>query len=218
MSSKSSKKYSRNPNYVGSKRKYSSKVIGKRLARFLGPLAQARVQSTRYKDTTINASPSSTGLVTGLPFFILGDTNGERDGTSVTLRRLQIRCSLAAANVTFAFVRILVLYDKQANAATHLVNDYLQATDVNAFTNINNKRRFIKIWDKVYKVGFDNGNPNQFNKIINLKNKKVFYNTSNNGTVADVVTGNLTVVTLSNVAAGVNTPTMDLHTRLWYDP
>jgi len=169
----------------------------------------------RYNDNTFAGNATATsGNMNILNGLILGDTNGQRDGTSITMTKLEMRGHIYAnATSNVAHVRFIILYDKQNNGATPVTNDFLQSTDPDAFRNINNISRFKVLYDKSFVVS--TYEPKKLVKTINLKGKKTNYNTSNGGNAGDIVTGGLWCIYLSDLAA--NYPTIDLHCRLWYN-
>lgn len=171
----------------------------------------------RYVDINIAAGQANTtGSVNLCNGMNMGDTNGFRLGTDITMTFMKVKGHIYSASSTVANVRLLLVYDKQTNAATPTVNDILTSTDPNAMRNNNNAKRFKILFDKSWAISATNVFPKRFDTNIKLGQLNTHYNTSNVGTIADIVTGSLFWVYLSDVVAGANDPSIDLHSRLWY--
>lgn len=172
----------------------------------------------RYKDVLISGvSCSSTGAVALVNGMNTGDTDGYRMGTDFLMSSMKVKGHFYPANSTSANARILLVYDKQANAAALTVGDVLVSADPESLTNYTNKKRFKIIFDKSYAIPGNNSFPKRFDFSLSLRNLETHCNTGNAGTIADIVTGSLYWIYLSDVSAGVNAPSLDLHSRLFYN-
>lgn len=174
----------------------------------------------RFQDTNTGAgnNADSTGKIVLLNGMATGDANGTREAQEIAMTKLQMKYSIYASNNTVANVRVLIVYDKQPNAVIMAVNDILTSTDPNAMRAYNGLKRFRVLYDKSISVSADQSFPKRRDKTLKLKNLITHYNTTNGGTIADIVTGSLVLVFLSDVVAGTNAPTIDFHLRLWYSP
>lgn len=97
--------------------------------------------------------------------------------------------------------RTILFYDKQANAVAPAITDFLLTDSFAANHNLNNRERFITLMDKVVgAVSFSNNQT--FKKYKNL-NLDTCYNAGNAGTIGDIQTGSLYLLTY--MAAGAVT-------------
>jgi len=174
----------------------------------------------RYQDVNTSAAITTSGSIAFCNLTTPGDaTLGTREGQQIVLERMEIKAHFYSVNSTVANVRLMVVYDRQPNAATFLVNDVLSSTDPNAMRAYNGLKRFIILYDKSFSISSTNTFPKRIDKNISLRKLITNYNTTNGGTIADIVSGSLSVVTMSDITVGSgNGPTCDLHTRTWYDP
>lgn len=182
-----------------------------------------RIKSTikeeiRYKDLNQSGVATNTQVFTLMNGMNMGDTDGFRMGTQVRHRKLRFRITLYSVNNTVANVRIIFVWDKQVNATLPQVNNLLMATDPNAFRNNDSIKRFKILYDRTIAISSNNTYPKRLTGAISLRGLVMNCNTSNTGTISDIVTGGMYFTVLSDVtAASGNGPTYDLHTRFWYD-
>lgn len=168
----------------------------------------------RYKDIAPGAvNMLNTGTVTLLNGMQIGDQDGNREGTTLAMTYLAVKGQFYSVGGAVANGRLMIVYDKQTNAAAPVVNDVLTACEPNTFRNNNTMKRFIVLYDKSVSISGGNTYPKRFDFGIPLK-KNTQFNTSNAGTVGDIVTGGLFAIWLSDLAASY--PTIDFHARLFY--
>lgn len=102
--------------------------------------------------------------------------------------------------------RILILCDRQANAAAPTVlSDYLSPASVVGLRNLAARKRFKTILDRTFDLNAsgESGSWRKFHYYLKLRRPLVVeYNTANNGTVADIVSNSLYLVTVGSSAAG----------------
>lgn len=79
----------------------------------------------------------------------VGPASTDRVGRKITMRSLYIRGVYSAATAS-ADLRVLVVYDKQANGAVPATNVILSGTpNFNSFQNLNNSDRFVVVADQI---------------------------------------------------------------------
>lgn len=210
--------HKRGPKYKYNRRPANKKV--NKAIKKINTISKMFNSELRFIDTNVGGANymDVAGRVVTLNLSVVGDTMGTREAQEIVMTKLQIKSSVYAANVTVANVRILIVYDKQSNGATHLVNDVLTSTDPNAHRAYNGLKRFKVLYDKSIPISANQSYPKRLDKTINMRKLITHYNTTNGGTIADIVTGGLTLVALSDIVAGANAPTADFHIRLWYSP
>lgn len=153
---------------------------------FNGP--EVKVVDDEANTTAVTSTPQFF-LLNGLQ---LGDTVSAREGRMIKLNSLYFRAFLrrgTSPTVVQQAVRAIILYDKNPNAATPSVTDLLVSSNVTSHLNISNKARFIILYDDLnyidQSVQQDHGSYRVFRKL----NVPTLYNSTNNGTITDIVNG-----------------------------
>jgi len=108
-------------------------------------------------------------------------------------------------------VRIVVVYDKQANATQCTAAQVFNADAITGMNLLDNRERFEVIIDKMVK--HSSTDPIAFKKYRTL-NHPVIYNGTNGGTIADIVTGSLTCFVCQQGGIITNAPTNTLRCRV----
>lgn len=117
----------------------------------------------KYNDITIaiTALPLNSGAsITLLNGVIQGTDANQRVGRKAIWKSFLIRLVLSLNGTTPATstYRIMLVVDKQANAAAPAIGDILATTDFTAVNNLANRARFVVLWDRkgTCAVGGDN--------------------------------------------------------------
>lgn len=167
-------------------------------------------------DVSIAQVNDSTGAVTLLNGIARGDDINERDGRQVTAKQLELRLYRYVTSGTGIdqLTRVLVVLDRQANAAAPAITDVLVSASPYALQNLDNRKRFLILWDDLRHLNAtaeaDSACTNV--KRISLKFQMQF-NNGNAGTVADITTNALYLITVGNVAAGATAGAVAGRTR-----
>jgi len=153
------------------------------------------------------------------------------------MKSLQIRGFLqagSAATASESYTRMIIVYDKQANASAPTYANIMTAQDITGATestfismvNLDNRDRFVIIRDRNWMMGrvtttatqtYSTANPVDINEYIKLNHETVF-NAGSAGTVGDITTGSLYMF-LINSTGGSAGVTMTWETRLRFiDP
>jgi len=109
----------------------------------------------KFVDVTNQSNvPHTTGTFSGatlLNGIATGTNASTRIGRKVTIKSLLIRWSirLSASTTGGSPVRILVVYDRQTNAAGAAITDVLKADEFHEPNNLSNRDRFITIFDHI---------------------------------------------------------------------
>lgn len=171
-------------------------------------------------DTTVNAAADMTTAVQLLNGIPRGDEISQRNGRQVTLKSIEMRLksrSTAGTGVDQQH-RVLIVYDRQTNAAAAAVTDVLASANVLYPRNLENRRRFRILFDRIIQLNAS-GEPNS-EKIIKWYrrlNHPVTFNAGNMGTVADITTGSLYIMVIGTEAAGATAGTVSGRVRVRYD-
>ena len=152
----------------------------------------------KYIDVGSNTQTLTAGVFTFsagalLNGCIQGSDATNRIGRKIVIKSLLLRgdVRLSTTSVGGSPVRILVVYDKQANATAPAITDIL---DVDAYTgrmNLNNRDRFVILMDFITDPISINGNFCQNVKIYKKCNLESVFNSGNAGTVGDITSGSI---------------------------
>jgi hypothetical protein len=99
------------------------------------------------------------------------------------------RGSFATTTTGSSGLRMLLVYDKQVNAALPNVLQIVQSDDINGFMNLSNSRRFVVIADERINCVATGGNQSWNVSGFRALNLETEYNETNGGTIADITTG-----------------------------
>lgn len=179
----------------------------------------------KYVDYT---NTGTSFLDTGNIFLINGLQPGtgasQRIGKKVIMRSLLFRVSIAA-NVpgTIVFqgnVRVLIVYDKQTNATAPTVASILETTSGVSPMNMDNRDRFVVLMNKTVPIDQSGGHQSGQMKFYKKLFLPVIFNNGAAGTVADITSGSVYMVFISEqglVAPSTNNPLGTWYTRIRYD-
>lgn len=165
-------------------------------------------------DSGTPTNPNSYFLINGIS---QGTDATTRIGRKIKMKSLQIRWTVSTqlpatglnpAGLVAGDVRVLVVYDRQCNGVLPAVTDILQSGTVSCVTspmNLNNRERFIVLVDKFFHLDPQGPGSHVFRcyRKIPASAQDVIFNAGNAGTIADIVTGAVIVVTATTVQATV---------------
>lgn len=209
------KKYSKRPGY-GACGKMVYGDAQKALAVARGVKMLLNVELLHHDQQSTLSNISQVFNITQLTNLIQGDTNTTRTGDQVKFVSLSLRAFIKIhAAATASLVRCMIIKDKQTNGVIYTQAQVLADVTANDILvspiNLDNKFRFVILYDKLFNLSFDRASIS-FSKRIKL-NLKVRYG-SNAGTILDLNSDSLSLVFISNEAA--NMPNITQHTRLRY--
>lgn len=189
---------------------------GSQLARDLNNLRRFINTETHYTDALQNGQGmSTTATFTLLNGLTLGNTTTNRTGQSIRGVKSDFRFNMTGNALANAMqVRVLIVYDKQPNAAIFVIGDLLAATTPVSAYNFGNQNRFIILFDQSYSLSSLSGDFTMNGTSIVTTNQHVDYNTGNAGTIADITTGSMYLVQFSDQA--VNTGAITFSHRYWF--
>lgn len=163
---------------------------------------------------------SSTGSITLINPCARGDALNERIGRKTFMRTVQVVGQVSPTDTTgiLQVARVLVVYDSQPNAAAPGITDILTAATDRGLVNLSNSLRFKIVMDKRYAL-YDNTGTSCRPEIIDefrILNLPVHYNSGDAGTIADITTGALWLITCGDAASGTTDSTAKITTRVRY--
>lgn len=173
-------------------------------------------------DQSINVvTAASINLVNGIT---AGDDYNNRDGRRVVMDTLHLRGDFFYASATDAHaadhIRLLVIYDKQANSTVMTQSDLFTGASGDTFVNYNNLARFEVLWDQDWTLPqIPAGTTSmilfpKINKKIRVRRGVQYSGTS--GTIGSIATGALYVVAIGSQNSGLNNTVLSLSTRLTF--
>ena len=168
-------------------------------------------------NANFSSNADTGGGITLLNGIGRGDDMHERMGREVVLRSLQLHGSAAVTSGTGVdqTQRVLIVYDRQCNAATPAITDVLVSANVRAMRNLNNRKRFKILVDERIALNAS-GEPGSHKAFDYYKRfyLPVTFNSGDAGTVADIVTGGLFAMVLGDMAPGATAGTVTMTSRV----
>jgi len=177
------------------------------------------------RTTTSQGSWSEMYTLNGI---VRGTDVNQRIGRKVRMTKLELRGSWSThlLGLYGGYLRMVILYDKQANGTEIGINDAFSVDACFSPFNINAQNRIEIVYDDYVKpicpIVSSSGDPGiggptiqPFDICIDL-NHEVTFNAFNNGTYTDIETGTLL---LTMAQAGFSTeddPEVDFYARVWY--
>jgi len=157
----------------------------------------------KFKDTALTlipvqggtafTAPNAPSLLNGL---VPGSSASERIGRKITIKSVLIRWQafLDPASVGGTPLRIMVFYDKQANAADPAVTDVLLNNQFTSANNLSNRDRFVTIFDNITEVVSTQNNFAIAGTLYKSLNLETMYNAGNAGTIGDISSGSIYIM------------------------
>ena len=172
-----------------------------------------------FDGTTAAINMSTTGSIFCINGLAPGTAANQRIGMRVTLRSLEFRYRIVATGTALASInRVIVLFDKQANGALPAPTDILNPYATWGMRNLENRKRFKIIWDKTRFSAPVGGDPSRVMVHAYIKFRRgviVEFNNGVSGSIADIVSNSLIMLTFGDNAA--TPPQIDrLQTRIRY--
>lgn len=169
----------------------------------------------KYVDTSLSLQCNTTASLTLLNGLAPGTAANQRVGMKVTVRSLQINARLRTQPTTGVdqFARVTLILDRQPNgAAPGAITDILAADSVNGLRNLANRKRFKIMWDRTIPLGGILNGAGTGSQTPNLRTIKLYmkfrrpivteFNTGVAGTIADISTNSIYLLTTGTEAAG----------------
>lgn len=180
------------------------------------------------KNIDVNNANAVVAAQTGATIFLLngvtpGTSGTTRVGRRITMTSLNWRWvgALAPTTAGASPIRLLIVYDKQANAAAPGAGDVLVIDAIDSPMNLNNSRRF-KILADVEIPCVGTSGPAAWSETgfrdFTAKGTKagldVEFNAGTAGTIADIQTGSIYALVYQYGTLITASPTSNLYTRI----
>lgn len=146
--------------------------------------------SSSYNIVAASTTWSAATLLNGC---VLGSDATQRIGRRINLKSLHIRgfAACAAGSTGGSPVRVLVVFDKQANATAPAITDILLANDYSSPNNLNNRDRFLTLADYIIPNISVAGDFTRDVLIYKALNLETTFNSGSAGTIGDITTGSV---------------------------
>lgn len=185
----------------------------------------------KYIDVAVaTANFDTTGTTTFCTPVPQGDTVSSRIGKKISLKAIQIKGKIVAAALSVTKASLLLVYDRNPNAATPAITDVLASASSLALSNRQWSERFkiIRRWNYAItgsagsasaSAGFPNGGVLvDVDEYVRLGGREVEWTTADTtGSGSAVVKGALYLFAIGDAANGTATPTGVFNLRTDYE-
>lgn len=160
-------------------------------------------------------TPGPTFLLNGL---VPDSTATGRIGRQVVLKSvyLRYRYTMAATSTNGSPMRLIIVYDKQANAQAPAVTDVLLSDSFTSPNNLSNRDRFVILADHVAEPISAQNNFCVAGEIYKKINLEVNFNPGTAGTIGDITSGSVYLLMAQAGGIGTAAPTVDWRCRIRY--
>lgn len=172
----------------------------------------------KFVDTNPTTTPA-IGVVTWTAGTLLnGLANGSdastRVGRKITMKSLLMKYfwKCDPASTGGSPLRILIVYDKQANAAAPAITDILLLDNFNSPNNLSNRDRFVTLVDHYTEPIGIAGNFGVGGSVYKKLNMETMFNAGSAGTIGDITSGSVYLFVAQN--GGILTVAGDFDSRV----
>lgn len=185
--------------------------------------AQARLLASASELKNLDVD-NTTNIVAGSGAGVLNLINGVAQGTTaltrlgrrITMRSLYWRWNghLNATTVGGSGLRMLIVYDKQANVAAPVATDVLTVDAIRSPMNLSNSRRFVTLADYHIDCVGTAGNQAWMRTGYRKLNLNVEFNTGSTGTITDITSGSVYSIIYQDGNLATAVTASQLYTRI----
>lgn len=182
------------------------------------PASSTELKNIDNNLNTLFVAAQTVGQLNLLNGVAQGTTATTRLGRRIVMRSLLIKgtVSLAATSAGASPLRVLVVYDSQTNATAPIATDILQVDAIDSPMNLSNSRRFKTLCDiEIPCLGTGGPQAQSFTRYIKL-NMNAEFNTGSAGTVGDIQTGSIYMLTYQQGNIITANPASLIYTRVRY--
>lgn len=213
---------------IVARKRYKRTFVPRPPFRFDAPSSRAirgfQVSRSEWKSVDVNTTVATdtTGTVTLLNGLARGDDIGDRSGREVLLKSVQLKYETYGTNATGVQQehRVLLLYDRQTNAAAPVIADILTAISTTHPRNLENRKRFKIFMDRTVSLGvaitasFPRADSVHCDDYFRKLRHPMVFNGNNNANVGDIVSGAIFLVTIGSIAAGATAGSTAFSSRI----
>lgn len=190
-----------------------------------GGWANPQIAETKFIDNTASTTLATAAATFSSAILLNGCVQGteavNRLGRKIVMTSLYLKgtATLQAASTQGGYVRIMVVYDRQANGTAPAITDVLLADSSISPNNLSNRERFVKVIDHETQNVSTQGDfavPFEIYRKLNLETN---FNTGNAGTVGDITTGSLYMFLAQSASIATAGPVVNWRARVKFaDP
>lgn len=160
-------------------------------------------------------APGSSNLINGL---VPGSSATSRIGRKVNIKSVYVRYSLIlnAASLGGSPLRILCVYDKQANSTAPLISDILLLDQFTSPNNLSNRDRFVTIFDEITPCISAGDQHSQAGNLYKNVNLETMFNAGAAGTIGDITSGSIYIIAAQTAGITVQPATIFCQCRVRY--
>ena len=177
----------------------------------------------KFVDVNTAVAVGGAGVATfGTGVLLNGLANGSdassRIGRKINMKSIYIRWSLlfGASGIGGGAVRVLVVYDKQANATAPAITDILLANDFTSPNNLSNRDRFVTLCDYVTENISLNNMLSDTGVIRKSLNLETMFNAGSAGTIGDITSGSVYLFIAQSGGLSTTAPVFTYRSRIRY--
>nr|WAE42749.1 MAG: capsid protein [Cressdnaviricota sp.] len=149
------------------------------------------------------ASCDNTGAIVLLNGMAPGSGASQHIGKEIIMKSIEFKAQGQNNYATSGTARMLLVYDRQSNGATPAITDVLIAATVQALRNLDNRKRFKILMDyKCSMTGNAGGVFSANHTFYRRLRHPVEFNAGVAGTVADIISGAVFLITLGTQVNG----------------
>lgn len=174
----------------------------------------------KFIDVSSNANPAAGAATFSTPVLLNGIASGStaetRIGRKIVLKSLYLRAfvNLNATSTFGSQIRVIVFYDKQANATAPAITDLLLADNYLSPNNLSNRDRFVVLCDEMMEPISVNANNSTAITVYKKLNLETMFNGGSAGTVGDITSGSVYLMTAQNGIIGTAAPSFVFRSRI----
>lgn len=201
--------------YADGPGQFKQVVVSKK--RKINPMVRLRRDISRIKKSQelkwhdVAVASAAAGGVEPLNNVPLGDDAVARDGRKIIMTSLMCRLVADGGSATLStFPRMAIVYDKVPNGVLPSATDIFVTTDSTAMPNLNNRDRFVILYDNFGGMGHNRDPHSAYSgtlaqtfgieDLISLRRKETIFKDTGSGTTAGTATGGLYAVFLGTGA------------------
>jgi len=197
-------------------------AVSQQALRVGGWASPSRMGELKFRDTNylVSLPPNATTFTAGplLNAMAPGSTASQRIGRKIVLKSflMRYRGIVATTSVGGSPVRMLVVYDKQANATAPTILDVLERDDFTSPNNLSNRDRFVTLCDHMSDPVSQNGNQGVQGVVYKPLNLETMFNDGTAGTIGDITSGSVYIFIAQTSGISVTGPQFEWDFRIRY--
>lgn len=180
----------------------------------------SRGSELKFIDQSANTAVTFGVSTFAAPVLLNGVQQGSdattRIGRKMIMKSLLLRWSwnLGATSTGGSPVRILIVYDKQANAVAPAISDVLVADTFISQNNLNNRDRFVILCDQITEPVSANANGSIGGSVYKKINLETMFNAGTAGTIGDITSGSVYLFVAQTANIGTANASFNWRSRI----